>query len=94
MQYDTLKKIAYILIAAIVFLFCLYIRIMFEIPDINQKEPIRTIFLSKSTDIKPTMRKVLQMENIRVYQYSDSLGTTTIFASEFDFLSNTQSQGK
>jgi hypothetical protein len=62
--------------------------------DIEQKEPIRTIFLSKSTDIKPTMRKVLQMENIRVYQYSDSLGTTTIFASEFDFLSNTQSQGK
>lgn len=60
----------------------------------NQKEPIRTIFLSKSTDIKPTMRKVLQMENIRVYQYSDSLGTTTIFASEFDFLSNTSNQGK
>ncbi len=94
MQYDTLKKIAYTLIAAIVFLFCLYIRIMFEISDINQKEPIRTIFLSKSTDIKPTMRKVLQMENIRVYQYSDSLGTTTIFASEYDFLSNTSNQVK
>jgi len=34
------------------------------------------------------------MENIRVYQYSDSLGTTTIFASEFDFLSNTSNQVK
>jgi hypothetical protein len=93
MQYNNLKKIAVILIFSAVCLFGLYVGIMLT-SNKTQKEPIRTIFLSKSTDIKPTMRKVLQMENIRVYQYSDSLGTTTIFASEFDFLSNTQSQGK
>ena len=54
---------------------------------------IPTPFKSSITQV-PTMRKVLQMENIRVYQYSDSLGTTTIFASEFDFLSNTSNQVK
>ncbi len=94
MQYNNLKKIAVILIFTAVCLFGLYLGVMFVKFDVEQKEPIRTIFLSKSTDIKPTMRKVLQMENIRVYQYSDSLGTTTIFASEFDFLSNTSNQVK
>jgi len=50
-----------------------------------QKDPIKTIFKSSTTQA-PTMRKVLSFENIRVYQYSDSLGTTTIFASEYDFI--------
>jgi hypothetical protein len=67
---------------------------MFEIASTEQKEPIRTIFLSKSKEVKPSMRKVLQMDNIRVYQYTDSIGTYTIFASEFDFLSNTSNQLK
>lgn len=50
-----------------------------------QKDPIKTIFKSSTTQV-PTMRRVLSFENIRVYQYSDSLGTTTIFASEYDFI--------
>ena len=60
----------------------------------STQEPIKAIFLSKSKEVKPVMKKVLQMDNIRVYQYTDSLGTYTIFASEFDFLSNTANQSK
>lgn len=87
-------KTSYAVIITICTAIAVYCAIMFIKFDIEQKEPIRTIFLSKSTDIKPTMRKVLTFENIKVYQYSDSLGTTTIFASEYDFLSNTSNQVK
>jgi hypothetical protein len=94
MKYNNLKKIAVILIFAAVCLFLSYFVVMFINLDTKQKEPIRTIFLSKSKEVKPSMRKVLQMDNIRVYQYTDSIGTYTIFASEFDFLSNTSNQLK
>lgn len=60
----------------------------------SKQEPFKAVFLSKSKEVKPSMKKVLQMDNIRVYQYTDSLGTYTIFASEFDFLSNTANQSK
>ena len=94
MQYNKLKTIAYFISMAAAGLIILYFVLMFVKFDTNQKEPVRTIFLSKSKEVKPSMRKVLQMDNIRVYQYTDSIGTYTIFASEFDFLSNTTNQIK
>ena len=90
----TLKKIAYSLIAASVILFIAYFFVMFIEFDTQQKEPIKTILFSKTKEVKPSMRKVLQMDNIRVYQYTDSIGTYTIFASEYDFLSNTTNLSK
>ena len=94
MQYNKLKTLATLLVGASVFLITAYFFVMFIKFDTQQKEPIKAIFLSKSKEVKPSMRKVLQMDNIRVYQYTDSIGTYTIFASEFDFLSNTSNQVK
>lgn len=94
MQYNKLKSIAMWLISVSVGLILGYFMVMFVQFDTEQKEPIKAIFLSKSKEVKPSMRKVLQMDNIRVYQYTDSIGTYTIFASEFDFLSNTSNQIK
>lgn len=94
MQYNKLKTLAYTFIFASVVTFLAYFFVMFIKFDTEQKEPIKAIFLSKSKEVKPSMRKVLQMDNIRVYQYTDSIGTYTIFASEFDFLSNTSNQIK
>lgn len=94
MQYNKLKSIAMWLISVSVGLILGYFMVMFVQFDTEQKEPIKAIFLSKSKEVKPSMRKVLQMDNIRVYQYTDSIGTYTIFASQFDFLSNTSNQIK
>ena len=91
---EKLKVIGTIVIGAAVCIAAAYFLMVFIHADINQKEPIKAIFLSKSKEVKPSMRKVLQMDNIRVYQYTDSIGTYTIFASEFDFLSNTSNQIK
>lgn len=94
MQYNKLKELANILITFFIAVFLISFVVMFIKFDTEQNEPIKAIFLSKSKEVKPSMKKVLQMDNIRVYQYTDSIGTYTIFASEFDFLSNTSNQIK
>lgn len=83
---EKLKVIGTIVIGTAVCIAAAYFLMVFIHADINHKEPINTIFLSKSKAVTPTMRRVLSFENIRVYQYSDSLGTYTIFASEYDFI--------
>ena len=87
------KTIVTMLIMSAFGLIITYLVLIFKAEGL-QNEPIKAIFLSKSKEVKPSMRKVLQMDNIRVHQYTDSIGTYTIFASEFDFLSNTSNQIK
>lgn len=81
---ENLKTSALIVIAGIIICGCGFLSGIHFSNTWNTTIPI-PIFKSSTTQV-PTMRKVLSFENIRVYQYSDSLGTTTIFASEYDFI--------